>query len=184
MTPLRRLLPALTLACALSFSAHSTAQTAEPVLKGKDVTTEALIDALAPGAGSASRTRGFKPVAADTATPAAGGRASLLITFHTNSTQLTADAQRMVATLAKAMQSDALTSARFKVQGHADARGNAQANLALSQARAEAVAAQLTRRHGIAAERLLAEGRGSAEPYDIDRVDAPENRRVTIINLR
>jgi flagellar motor protein MotB len=54
----------------------------------------------------------------------------------------------------------------------------------LSKARAEAVAAHLTARHGIAAERLQSEGRGSAEPLNKERVDAPENRRVTVISQR
>lgn len=161
-----------------------TGQASEPVLKGKDVTPEALIDALAPTGSVAPRTRGLKPVAPDAARPAAPGKANLLITFHTNSAQLTAEAEHMVTTLAKAMQAEALASARFLVQGHADARGDAQANLALSQARAESVMAQLVRRHGIASERLQAEGRGAAEPLNKERVDAPENRRVTVINLR
>ncbi|MBN8505764.1 MAG: OmpA family protein [Burkholderiales bacterium] len=168
-------------------SLPAAAQSSEPVLKGKEVTSEALIDALALPAPTAPRTRGLRPVAPDAAKPAGsaqGGKANLLITFLTNSTQLTTEAEEIVATLAKAMQSEQLASVRFRVEGHADARGDVAANLALSKARAEAVAARLSSKHGVAAERLQPEGKGSAEPLNKERVDAPENRRVTVVSLR
>lgn len=175
----------LTLFAALLLTLTPCAQAQETVLKGKDVTAEALIDALALPEAGAPRTRGLKPVSPDARpAPAAGGRANLLITFLTNSTTLTAEAEGIVATLAKAMQSDTLTGVRFRVEGHADARGDPQANLALSKARAEAVAARLAQKHGIAPERLQPEGKGAAEPLNKERVDAPENRRVTVVSLR
>ncbi len=180
----------IVLACLLLAGAgHAWAQTvpAEKVLKGKEVTTEALVDALAlPEAGPA-RTRGLKPVApSDGSKPSkpSGGKANLLVTFLTNSTQLTPEAEEILTKLAQAMKTEELAAIRFMVQGHADARGDAQANLQLSKARAESVAAHLSSRHGIAAERLQAEGRGSAEPLNKERVDAPENRRVTVISQR
>lgn len=182
-TLLIRILAALSLACALPLAQAQTAPEPEKVLKGKEVTAEALVDALninEPAA--APRTRGLKPVAQSS--KPSGGKANLLITFMTNSTQLTAEAEDIIATLAQAMQSQALSGIRFKVQGHADARGDPNANLALSQARAEAVARQLSSKYGVAADRLSAEGRGSAEPLNKDRVDAPENRRVTVISQR
>jgi len=183
MTPLLRLLPFI---AALLLICVPAAQAQEAVLKGKDVTAEALIDALALPEAGAPRTRGLKPVSPDArpSAAAAGGRANLLITFLTNSTTLTAEAEGIVATLAKAMQSDSLSGVRFRVEGHADARGDPQANLALSKARAEAVAARLAQKHGVAAERLQPEGKGAAEPLNKERVDAPENRRVTVVSLR
>jgi OmpA-OmpF porin, OOP family len=182
----RIVLASLWLAC----TSHAWAQTApaEKVLKGKEVTAEALVDALSlPEAGPA-RTRGLKPVAATDggkpSKPSSGGKANLLVTFLTNSTQLTPEAEDILTKLAQAMKSEELAAIRFMVQGHADARGDAQANLQLSKARAEAVAAHLSSRHGISAERRQAEGRGSAEPLNKERVDAPENRRVTVISQR
>jgi OmpA-OmpF porin, OOP family len=174
MNTLRILIASLLLLTASSLWAQ--AAPAEKVLKGKEVTPEALVDALALPDAGAARTRGLKP--------ASGGKANLLVTFLTNSTQLTADAEEVLGKLAQAMKSEELAAIRFMVQGHADARGDAQANLQLSKARAEAVAAHLSSRHGIAAERLQAEGRGSAEPLNKERVDAPENRRVTVISQR
>lgn len=181
-TLILRILAALALAAVLPLA---QAQTPEPekVLKGKEVTAEALVDALSINEPAAApRTRGLKLVSSQP--KPSGGKANLLITFMTNSTQLTAEAEEIIATLGQAMQAPALNGIRFKVQGHADARGDPNANLALSQARAEAVARALSSKHGVAADRLSAEGRGSAEPLNKERVDAPENRRVTVISQR
>jgi OmpA-OmpF porin, OOP family len=166
-------------------------QAAEPVLKNNQVTESALIDALAvePPAAASGAMRGFKPATpgaagAASSKPAAPGRANLLITFATNSAVLTPESQGVLETVAKAMQSDSLAGLAFRVEGHADARGDAESNRKLSQQRAEAVVTQLVSKHGILAERLRPEGKGSAEPLNKDRIDAPENRRVTIVTLR
>ncbi len=160
--------------------------TKETVLKGAQVTESALVDALAiEGPAGSGATRGFRPATPGApAKPAGPGKANLLITFETNSAELTADSQKILDTLAKAMQSDTLAGLSFRVEGHADARGDAEANLKLSQARAESVARHLTSRHGILAERLAAQGKGASEPLNKARMDAPENRRVTIVSSR
>ena len=166
------------------------AQPAEPVMKNSQVTESALIDALTvePPAGAASgATRGFRAAtAANNAAkkPAGPGRANLLITFDTNSATIGGETQTVLDTLARALQSDALAGNMFRVEGHADARGEAENNLKLSQQRAEAVAQYLVSKHGILPERLQAEGKGSTEPLNKVRVDAPENRRVTIVTVR
>lgn len=160
--------------------------TKAPVLKGAQVTESALIDALAiEGPTGAGATRGFKPATPGApAKPAGPGKASLLITFLTNSAELTPESQGILDTLAKAMQSDTLAGLSFRVEGHADARGDAERNLKLSQTRAESVARYLSGKHGILAERLVPQGKGSTEPMNTSRVDAPENRRVTIVSNR
>lgn len=159
-----------------------------PVLKGAQVTEDALVDALAieqpnPATGVM---RGFRPASKPGGAPvkAGPGKASLLITFATNSSELSGETQGILDTLARALQSDTLAGFSFKVEGHADARGDAEANRRLSQSRAESVMAYLTGKHGILAERLSAVGKGSAEPLNKTRVDAPENRRVTIVTSR
>ena len=165
----------------------------ETVLKNKDVTESALIEALGIDAPQAATggTRGFKPAGAGggaaasvPSKPAGPGRANLLITFATNSATLTTESQAALDTVAKALQSDALAGLAFRVEGHADARGDGEANRKLSQQRAEAVVSYLVSKHGILAERLAAQGKGSAEPLNTERVDAPENRRVTIVTTR
>ncbi len=74
------------------------------------------------------------------------------------------------------------------VVGYTDAKGEDAYNLDLSQRRAQAVVAWLTTTGGIAGPRLVAEGRGEAEPVAPnarpDGGDDPDgrarNRRVTI----
>jgi outer membrane protein OmpA-like peptidoglycan-associated protein len=187
--PLSQLLRRFALSLSLLLALPALAQpqpASEPLLQGKGVTAEALVNALSlPEDADRPRTRGLRPVApAKPGAAAPAGKANLLITFLTNSSQLTPEAEGIVATLAQAMKAEALAGMRFKVQGHADARGDPQVNLALSQSRAAAVARELSQRHGIAADRLDSEGRGSAEPLNKQRVDAPENRRVTVISSR
>lgn len=169
------------------------AQAAETVLKNKDVTESALIDALAiePPPSASGATRGFKPAAPGAAgaaavpsKPAGPGRANLLIVFETGKATLTSESQTALDTVAKALQSDALAGLTFRVEGHADTRGEAEANRKLSQARAESVVSYLVSKHGILPERLAASGKGSAEPMNKARADAPENRRVTIVTTR
>ncbi|MES2862439.1 MAG: OmpA family protein [Pseudomonadota bacterium] len=75
-----------------------------------------------------------------------------------------------------------------RVVGYTDAKGEDAYNLDLSQRRAQAVVAWLTRTGGIPAPRLVAEGRGEVDPVAPnarpDGGDDPDgrakNRRVTI----
>jgi outer membrane protein OmpA-like peptidoglycan-associated protein len=192
MLQTRATTPSLIAALVLAVFAALPAVAADPVLKNKDVTESALIDALNidPPEAASGATRGFKPAAPGGAAqavpskPAGPGRANLLIIFNTNSATLTPESQGALDTVAKALQSDALAGLAFRVEGHADARGDAEANRKLSQLRAESVVSYLTSKHGILAERLQALGKGSAEPLNKERVDAPENRRVTIVTNR
>ena len=188
-----RLVGASLLGLAISAQAQvtppSSAASANPVLKGTQVTEDALVDALAiepANTGASGAMRGFRPSSKPGGAPvkAGPGRASLLITFATNSTELGGDTQGQVDTLARALQSDTLAGFSFRVEGHADSRGEAGTNQRLSQQRAEAVMAYLTSKHGILPERLTAVGKGSSEPLNAARVDAPENRRVTIVTVR
>ncbi|MBK6848208.1 MAG: OmpA family protein [Proteobacteria bacterium] len=68
---------------------------------------------------------------------------------------------------------------RLLCRGHADARGTAEANLALSRRRAESVAAVLVHM-GVARERLAVEALGASEPLDAGSNPAAwdRNRRV------
>jgi len=170
--------------------AASGAHAQDAVLKGSQVTESALIDALTiegPQAASGA-TRGFRPSTrpADgkSAPKPSAGKANLMITFATDSSELTGDSQAALDALARALQSDALAGFSFRVEGHSDARGDPAHNLELSQQRAESVAAYLVKARGILPERLTAIGKGSSEPLNTARIDAPENRRVTIVTTR
>lgn len=166
----------------------------EKLLREGQVTEKALIDALSPPEAAASAaedrplTRSFRPsvrpaaAAAGTAAAAAGaGKASILVTFVTDSAELTPRARSALDVLAGAMKSDRLASRRFTIEGHADPRGSDEHNLRLSQARAEAVRSYLLSQHGLEAERVSAVGRGSSALMNPSDPAAPENRRVTIV---
>lgn len=170
----------------LSLSMPALAQ-ADKLLKPQEVTEAALIDALTPAAPSI-RTRSIR-VTADTgtasasATPAAKPSANLLITFQTNSAELTAHAKQVLNVVGQALASDKLASYRFAIEGHADPRGAHDSNLMLSQARAESVREYLLRNTSIDNTRLDAVGKGDRELMNKSNPIAPENRRVTIVNL-
>lgn len=184
---LSALLGACLTAAALTAAVTSAAQAQETVLKGSQVTESALIDALAIEGppGPDGKTRGFRPVTKAGEKPSApkpnAGKASLLITFVQNSSELSSETMATLDVLARALQSDTLAGFTFKVEGHADPRGDAAKNLLLSQQRAESVASYLVTKHAILTERLQAVGKGSSELMNKARADAPENRRVTIV---
>ncbi|MCB9524367.1 MAG: OmpA family protein [Myxococcales bacterium] len=74
---------------------------------------------------------------------------------------------------------------RIVVEGHTDNRGQAKANLALSEARAKAVAAHLVAA-GVAADRVAALGRGDEAPIadNAKRDGRALNRRVEVVFIR
>jgi outer membrane protein OmpA-like peptidoglycan-associated protein len=113
-----------------------------------------------------------------------GGRASLVMTFETDSAILSSETMRTLDTLAKALQSDQLAGFTFRIEGHADPRGGAEWNQQLSAKRAAAVVSYLVERHGILPERLTPVGKGATELMDSKNPNAAVNRRVTIITLR
>ena len=194
--------------------AQTSAQAANPlpskerVLRSSEVTADGLVDTLdigasAPSAAAGAQMRGFKPAQAAgspgkpaqaaAAPPAASpapaghagsGKAPLMVTFLTGSSELTPDSVAVMGKVAQALQSDRLAGYAFRVEGHADPRGGDELNQRLSLARAEAVMKHLVAHHGVLPERLSAVGKGSTELYDTRRTEAPENRRVTIVTLR
>lgn len=150
------------------------------VLRGGDVNSDKLIEVLTPP--PQVKTRSLR-VDRESSKPAEVRRpsASLLITFQTNSTELTPAARQQLDVVAAALKSDRLQAYQFELEGHADRRGSTENNLSLSQGRAESVRDYLVRTHGIDPARLAPVGKGDAEPLNKAVVTAPENRRVTII---
>ncbi len=163
-------------ACATTWAEETT------LLKGNKVTESNLLEALTP-APEPVLTRSLKVSRSTDAVlaPKKKASASLLITFETNSSDLTAAAKQQLDVVAAALKNDRLAEYSFNVEGHADPRGLAEANLVLSQQRAESVRAYLVSSHNIAAERLKAEGKGDTDLLNRKVPAAPENRRVTIV---
>lgn len=169
----------------LAAAAHAIANDAPgtTVLKGKAVTEENLLDALEPSQEVRTRSLRVRPSGSNAvaAPPARKPSASLLITFETNSAELTSAAKQQLDVVGAALKNDRLADYNFNVEGHADPRGNAAANMLLSRERAESVRAYLVSTHGIGAQRLVAEGKGDLELLNRSSPAAAENRRVTIV---
>ena len=171
---------ALFVAAALTLAPAAYAQQPGKVIDQKDVKEDSLVDMLTP----APRTRSIKVVREGSGgSQAPAPSASLLITFETGSAKLTPDAQKSLEVVARALKNEKLNEYKFAVEGHADPRGNADANLKLSQQRAESVAAFLAQQQKIDAARLKPVGKGQAELMNTSNPAAPENRRVTIKTL-
>lgn len=153
------------------------------VLKGQEITESALIDALTQNEGI--RTRSIRVMRDDESGGAVvkPASASLLITFETNSANLTARAKQSLDVVGQALSSNKLSDFRFAIEGHADPRGVSAANLKLSQLRAESVRQYLIMNNHIDNNRLEAIGKGDRELLNRSNPIAPENRRVTIVNL-
>ncbi len=166
------------LAVALIAAVAQAQTAASDVITGKSLTADSVLDALDP---QAVRTRSFKLGGARTSAQPARASASLLVTFETGSADLTTAARQQLDVVASALKNDRLASYGFVVEGHADPRGEPDANLMLSKERAESVRRYLMTRHGIEAARLTAEGRGDRDLLNRDLPAAPENRRVTFV---
>jgi len=169
------------LLCIAMIGARAYAQSEAPsVMKEDQVSQRALIDALTPV--QPVRTRSLRVVRE---APVAGPppTASLLVTFDTNSARLTPAARKALDVVAQALGSDQLAGHRFMIEGHADPRGTADANLKLSRERAEAVRDYLGSK-GIDQARLQALGKGDKELIKPADPAAPENRRVTFVTVQ
>jgi outer membrane protein OmpA-like peptidoglycan-associated protein len=147
----------------------------QKVFDEDNITTSALVHALTPAteSGAKAPTRGIqvKP------------SASLLITFQANSARLTSHARQSLEKVGEALNSEKLNNFHILIEGHADPRGDPASNLKLSQRRAESVRQYLVQNKHVEKQRLDAIGKGDTELLNTADPLAPENRRVTIINL-
>jgi OOP family OmpA-OmpF porin len=119
------------------------------------------------------------------ATADAGPSVSLTVEFATGSADLTAQARRTLDQLGRALTSQDLAQYHFRIEGHTDTVGTADANKTLSQRRADAVAAYLEQHFGVSAARLQSIGMGEeglAVPTPPQTANA-QNRRVKVVNL-
>lgn len=189
---------ALTMIYSAIAPAVVTAADQPKLLQGKSITESNLIDALAPAVVSvpydetveSGRTRGLRvtpsnrPLATQSGTrPHKAASAAILITFETNSAKLTQHSKQQLGVVAAALKNYRLMTFRFEVDGHADSRGTAEANMMLSKQRAESVCSYLINYQNISSSRLFAIGKGDSEPMNIRDVAAAENRRVTFNTL-
>ena len=151
-----------------------TLTTLAPAQPMKSATVDQLVDQLAgPDLSKTRSLRNLKPEPRNI---------DLMVQFDYDSAKLQESSKPLLDNLVTAMNADRLISIRFSVQGHTDAKGSENYNLALSQQRAEAVVNYLAQR-GVTRERLESSGKGFSELLFPDKPYAMENRRVRITTL-
>jgi len=103
------------------------------------------------------------------------------IYFDTGKSEVKSESQAALQEVAKVLSSD--PGLKLLVVGHTDSVGQLEANMKLSQARAEAVVQALIKRHGVAAPRLKAQGAGPIAPVATNRTEEgrAKNRRVELV---
>jgi outer membrane protein OmpA-like peptidoglycan-associated protein len=103
------------------------------------------------------------------------------IYFDSGKALIKPESTQAIGEIAKLLQGQ--PTLKLFVVGHTDNEGTVDGNIALSQARAEAVLKALTGEHGIAAARLRAYGCGQFAPVATNGTDAgrAKNRRVELV---
>lgn len=112
----------------------------------------------------------------------ANGRVALYgIQFDFDKADIKEDSRPTLDEIAKLMK--ASTELSVVVTGHTDSKGAFDYNVDLSKRRAAAVVAELTKRYGIAAARLIPFGAGMASPIapNEDEAGRTKNRRVELV---
>jgi OmpA-OmpF porin, OOP family len=152
-----------------------------------------IVNSLKPNANQLTNTtRGIRPATPGAAAAPEGAAAAaeapsvnLIVNFTTGSAGLTGSAERTLDALGHALTSSELSGFRFRVEGHTDTVGKPDENRALSQARAEAVAAYLVKKFNIDPAKLEAVGVGQDQllVQTPDQTPEAKNRVVKVVNL-
>lgn len=108
------------------------------------------------------------------------GHSNAQITFVAGSSMLTPQGKRQALQFIDALKNPLLAGKRFDVNGYTDASGNAIANRALSQRRAQAVVDFLVA-SGANRGQLAAHGYGSDKLLDPSNPSSMANRRVEFV---
>ena len=105
------------------------------------------------------------------------------ITFDVNQTEIKPESRPVLEEIAAMLT--AHPELRVSIEGHTDSDGADDANMKLSQGRADAVKTELVKA-GIGAERLEAKGWGETKPLagNDSAEDKARNRRVEVVHLK
>ncbi len=163
---MKGLLFAITMGLLLAQGVLAADRPAESFLSEDEVTLDRLEQELPPVRGAGVAGRAQRPLP----------KVNVLLTFAPNSTALSEKGMKALRVLAEAMD-DMWVQFDFVVEGHADPIGSKQANLLLSQRRAEKVQQTLVE-FGVSADRLKSIGKGDRELVNTDEPRDPKNRRV------
>ncbi len=103
------------------------------------------------------------------------------ILFDTGKSQVKPESTPTLKQIATALKEH--PELKVEIQGHTDNVGKADANLKLSQARAEAVKATLAKEYGVGEGQLAAKGYGDTKPAGDDKTaeGRANNRRVELV---
>jgi outer membrane protein OmpA-like peptidoglycan-associated protein len=137
---------------------------------------------LVPGA---PKSRGVQPTAPQPQPiPAAHPSVTLeAITFEPGSAKLKPESLNELRNLGIELNQIVKDGPKLLIEGHTDNKGTAAYNRELSKRRADAVKDYLVREMGVPADRLETVGKGFSEPAIPGNPNAPENRRVVVVNL-
>lgn len=105
------------------------------------------------------------------------------IQFALNSAIIRPESYSTIGSMADALHHPVLAGYKFVVTGNTDTTGNRKDNLALSQARADAVVEALTTTFRVDPARVEAVGLGEEALEDVKNPKNPINRRVQLINI-
>lgn len=105
------------------------------------------------------------------------------IQFALNSAIIRPESYSTIGSMADALHHPILGGYKFVVTGNTDTTGNRKDNLALSQARADAVVEALTTTFHVDPARVEAVGLGEEALEDVKNPKNPINRRVQLINI-
>lgn len=125
-----------------------------------------------------------KPSAPRPSRPIPSGERAMAtpIEFAFDSDRLTSGAKQHLDNIAEVLKDALLENVIVRVEGHTDATGPADYNLALSRRRAQAVQDYLASYHSIGRDRIPILGKGESDPFDSKRPRAGVNRRVEFVN--
>ena len=105
------------------------------------------------------------------------------IQFESGSDALKPESYPIIREIAEVLEEN--PEVKIKIIGHTDSEGDEGSNLSLSKKRAEAVKSSMEQQYGIAAGRIVTDGKGETEPVG-DNASAEgmaENRRVEFIKM-
>lgn len=103
---------------------------------------------------------------------------AFMINFEYNSVHIIAKSRPYLDSLGEMLNFKQLKDKPLMIEGHADASGDEQYNLKLSEARAQAIKDYLVSVHRIEATRLLTQGQGENRLLDPAHPTADVNRRA------
>jgi outer membrane protein OmpA-like peptidoglycan-associated protein len=107
----------------------------------------------------------------------------LEVYFDFNSAEITAQAEPQLRELGEALSDPKLRDATISINGHTDGVGGDAFNKKLSERRAVMIKGYLVDNFQLSPSHLRTVGYGKSRPKNKADLNAPENRRVEVVNL-